>query len=131
MFSFEDIHQDSSMISVFFMDIGQRDRIPLNRIRELPEEFQYKPAFAIPCQLNHVCPLNGNDPTMWKAIDAVHDEFNRLMVNTETCHMREKHDQLYYTIEIDIPSKLKLSRFKDFPSVCGDLFPFDMWRYLQ
>ena len=89
------------------MDIGQRERIPVNRIRPLPEEFQYKPAFAIPCCLNQVCPSNGNDPTVWKAIDPVHDEFNRLMVNTVTCTMREKQDQSYYIVDIDIPSKYR------------------------
>ena len=93
------------MVYVFFMDIGQRERIPMNRIRQLPEEFQYKPAFAIPCSLNHVCPLNGNDSTAWKAIDIVHEEFNRLVVNTVTCHMRGQHDQSYYTIDIDILSR--------------------------
>lgn len=86
-------------------DVGQRERIPMDRICQLPEGFQYNPAFAIPCCLNNVCPLNGTDSSVWKAIDPVHEEFNRLMVNGATCQVRDKQDLLFYTVDIEILSK--------------------------
>ena len=70
-------------------------------MRLLPEEFECKPAFAIPCCLHNVFPLNGT----WKPTDQVHDEFNRLLISNVTCQVRAKHDQLDYDIEIEIPSK--------------------------
>jgi hypothetical protein len=106
-FSFlsKDFNSDPSKISVYFIDIGQREYISMNNIRSLPEEFQRKPAFAIPCCLYNVCPLNGNERSIWKPNDQVHDEFNRLMVNNVTCQVCAKQDQLYYDVQIDIPSE--------------------------
>lgn len=89
---------------MFFLDLGHREYVPINNIRLLSEEFFYKPAFAIPCSLSNTFPLNSMDQT-WKSNDPVHDEFNHLMINTQTCHVRKKHDQLYYDVEIDLVSK--------------------------
>jgi hypothetical protein len=93
-------------VCVYFTDIGQKESISINSIRLLPEEFQRKPAFAIPCSLYNVNPFNGNDQTLWKSNDQIHDELSRLIVNNVTCQVRAKHDQICYDIEIDIPSKL-------------------------
>jgi hypothetical protein len=99
------MNADPSKIFVYFIDIGQREYISVNNIRPLPEEFQCKPAFAIPCCLNNVYPLNGNKQLIWESNDQVHDEFNRLMVNNVTCQVYPKQDQLYYDVDIDIPSE--------------------------
>jgi len=104
-FLFKDVDYDTTKICVYFIDIGQREYIPINNIRPLPEEFQRKPTFAIPCRLYNVFPLNGNTQSIWNSDDQVHDEFNRLMVNNVTCQVRSKQDQLYYDVEIDIPSE--------------------------
>jgi hypothetical protein len=104
----KDINSDPSKLCVYFIDIGQREYIPINNIRPLPDEFQRKPAFAIACCLYNVCPLNGNEQLIWKSNDQVHDEFNRLMANNVTCRVRAKQDQLCYDVEIDIPSELFL-----------------------
>ncbi len=104
-FLFKDFNSDSTRICVYFIDIGQKENIPINNIRLLPEEFQCKPTFAIPCCLYNVYPLNGNNQTIWKSNDQVHDEFNRLMVNNVTCQVHSKYDQLCYDVEIDIPSE--------------------------
>jgi hypothetical protein len=74
----------------------------MNNIRELPIQFQSKPAFAIPCCLYNVSP---NEQSTWKLDDKVHDEFIKLMVNIFNCKVRSKQDQICYNVEIDNPSK--------------------------
>ncbi len=105
LFFLKDINTDPSKICIYFTDIGQREYISIDKIRPLPEEFQRKPAFAIPCCLNNVSPLNGNERSIWESNDPVHDEFNRLMVNIISCQVCAKQDQLYYDVDIDIPSE--------------------------
>jgi hypothetical protein len=102
---FKDISADSSKVPIYFIDIGQREYVSIDNLRPLPEEFERKPAFAIPCCLNHICPLNGNEQSIWELNDPIHDEFNRLMVNTVTCQIYAKQEQLYYDVNIDIHSK--------------------------
>ena len=102
---FEDWSADVSKICVYFTDVGQREYISINNIRPLPEEFQRKPAFAIPCRLHKVCPIDGNEQAGWNSDDPVHDEINRLMINNVTCKVCAKQDQICYDIEIEIPSK--------------------------
>lgn len=107
-FIFKDFTSDPSKFCVYFIDIGHRECIPINNIRILPEEFQLKPAFAIPCCLNNICPLNGNEQSTWRSNDPVHAEFNRLMINSVTCQVHGKQNQLYYDVQIEIPSKSSL-----------------------
>jgi hypothetical protein len=92
-------------VSVYFTDIGQRESISISNIRPLPEEFQGKPAFAIPCRLYKVCPIDGNEQSIWKSDDPVHDEIIRLMIHNITCKVCAKQDQICYDVEIEIPSK--------------------------
>lgn len=116
---------------MFLTDIGQRERISVDQIRLLPKGFEYNPAFAIPCCLNDVSPLNGTDASVWKAIDPIHEEFNRLMVNTVTCQVRDKQELLYYTVDIEISSKYERRRFVlDVFALNGRNSIFDKWRYL-
>ena len=102
---FKDINPTSSRICVFFTDIGQYEYTSIHNVRPLPEEFQRKPAFAIPCRLFNVCPTNFNEQSIWTSDDPVHDEITRLLTNNVTCKICAKHDQICYDIEIDIPSK--------------------------
>ncbi|CAF1303813.1 unnamed protein product [Rotaria sp. Silwood1] len=69
-------------VCVYFFDIGHIECITINNIHQLPQEFRSKPAFSIPCCLYNVCPINGNEQSIWKLDDKVYDEFIRLMVNT-------------------------------------------------
>ena len=102
---FKDINTDPLKVPIYFIDIGQRECISIDNLRPLPEEFQRKPAFAIPCCLNNICPLNGNEQSVWEPNDPVHDELNRLIVNNVTCQVCAKQEQLYYDVNIDIPSE--------------------------
>ncbi|CAF4634248.1 unnamed protein product, partial [Rotaria sp. Silwood1] len=45
-------------VCVYFFDIGHIECITINNIHQLPHEFRSKPAFAIPCCLYNVCPIN-------------------------------------------------------------------------
>jgi hypothetical protein len=101
----EDLSADSSKICVYFIDIGQKEFIPINNIRQIPEEFQRKPAFAVPCRLYNVYPINGNEQSIWKSNDQIHDELNRLLISNVSCEVRARQDQICYDVEIDIPSK--------------------------
>ncbi|CAF3339321.1 unnamed protein product [Rotaria sp. Silwood2] len=98
-----DVADDLSNLCVYFCDIGHIESISINNTRELPREFRSKPAFAIPCCLYHVCPMNGNEQSTWKLNDEVHDEFIKLMVNTVNCEVRSIHDQICYNVDINIP----------------------------
>jgi hypothetical protein len=105
-FVFKDFDDDLSKINVYFIDIGQTDFIPINDIRPLPNEFLCEPALAIPCRLYNICPMNGNEQSMWKSNDEVHDEFKKLMANNATCTVvRSKPDETSYAIEINIHRK--------------------------
>ncbi|CAF2066007.1 unnamed protein product, partial [Rotaria magnacalcarata] len=73
--------------------------------------FRSKPAFAIPCCLYNVCPINGNEQSIWKLDDKVHDEFIRLMINTVDCKVCSRQDQICYHVEIDIPKVGDLGTF--------------------
>jgi hypothetical protein len=110
-FSEIDFKPDSSDISVYFIDIGQREYISMKNIRPLPEEFRHKPAFAIPCRLYNIYSLNWNEQAIWKSNDPVHDEFNLLMANNVTCKVCAIEEQICYDVEIDIPSKSKIDSF--------------------
>ncbi|CAF4197039.1 unnamed protein product, partial [Rotaria sordida] len=77
-----DAEANLSNVCVYFVDIGHKERILINNIYELPIEFESKPAFSIPCCLYNVCPIDGNERSIWKLDDKVYDEFIRLMVNT-------------------------------------------------
>lgn len=91
-------------VCVYYVDIGQREYVPISNIRVLSEEFRHRPALAIPCHLHGVYPVGGDDQSIWKSDDPVHDEFNRLMVNNVTCKVYAKPDQTLYDVEIEIPS---------------------------
>lgn len=91
-------------LTVYFLDIGQYESVSVENIRSLSDEFYRKPAFAIPCSLSNLCPLDSNEQK-WKSNDPVHSEFNRLMIHTTSCHVRVQHDHLLYDVAIDIPSK--------------------------
>ncbi|CAF1033127.1 unnamed protein product [Rotaria sordida] len=106
-----DFTSDLTKICVYFIDIGQREYVSMNNIRQLPEEFHHKSALAIPCRLYNVYPINGNDQSIWESNDQVHDEFNRLMVNNVSCKVHIKQDQIIYDIEIDIPKIGDLGTF--------------------
>ncbi|CAF1434332.1 unnamed protein product [Adineta ricciae] len=106
-----DINLTSSRICVFFTDIGQYEYTSIHNIRPLPEEFQRKPAFAIPCRLFNVCPMNFNEQSIWTSDDPVHDEITRLLTNNVTCKICAKYDQICYDIEIDIPKAGDLGTF--------------------
>ena len=109
-----DCNPDLTKVRVFFLDIGLIEIVSINNIRPLPEEFQRKPAFAIPCRLFNVCPINGNEQSIWKSNDQIHDELNRLMVNNVSCEVRVKQNQICYDIQIDIPSESFLAcEFKE------------------
>ena len=101
----KDVATDLSNVRVYFCDIGHIERISINNIRELPIQFQSKPAFAIPCCLYNVCPINGNERSIWKLDDKVHDEFIKFMVNIVNCKVCSKQDHICYNVEIDNPSK--------------------------
>ena len=100
-----DFKPDFSQITVYYIDIGQREYIPIKNIRPLPEEFRHKPAFAIPCRLYNICAINGNDQSTWKFNDQVHDEFNLLMANNVACKVCAIEERICYDVEIDISSK--------------------------
>lgn len=106
---FEDISPDQSKLGVYFTDIGQMEYISITNARTLPEEYQRKPAFAIPCCLHNAYPLNGNEQLIWTSNDPVHEEFNIIMIKDVQCQVYSKQIQLYYDIQIDIPSKSKFS----------------------
>jgi hypothetical protein len=105
IFFFEDFNSDSTEICVYFVDVGQEENISITNIRPLPTEFIRQPAFAIPCRLYGIYPLNGNEKSIWKLDDQVHDEFNRLMANNASCKVCGIKEQICYDVEIDIPSK--------------------------
>ncbi|CAF1009511.1 unnamed protein product [Rotaria sordida] len=85
-----DAEANLSNVCVYFVDIGHKERILINNIYELPIEFESKPAFSIPCCLYNVCPIDGNERSIWKLDDKVYDEFIRLMVNTVNCTVCSK-----------------------------------------
>lgn len=65
-------------------------------------EFIRQPAFAIPCRLFGIVPLNSTD---WKLNDPVHNHFNQLFsdhANCQVCHVRK---EICYDVNIEIPSK--------------------------
>jgi hypothetical protein len=90
-------------ICVYFVDVGQEENISITNIRPLPSEFNRQPAFAIPCRLYGIQPLNSSEP--WKLDDPVHDEFNRLMGNIALCKVCNIKEQMCYDVSIDIPRK--------------------------
>ncbi|CAF4775348.1 unnamed protein product, partial [Rotaria sp. Silwood2] len=106
-----DVRDNLSNICVYVFDIGHIECITINDIRQLPQEFLSKPAFAIPCRLYNVCPINGNEQSIWKLDDKVHDKFIRLMVNTVNCKVCSKQDKICYDVEIDIPKVGDLGAF--------------------
>jgi hypothetical protein len=104
-FVFEDYNSDSTEIRVYFVDFGQEENISITNIRPLPAEFIRQPAFAIPCRLYGIYPLNGNEQSTWKLDDPVHDEFNKHKLDIASCKVCDIKEQICYDIQIDIPSK--------------------------
>ncbi|CAF4156881.1 unnamed protein product [Rotaria magnacalcarata] len=106
---------DLSNVCIYFVDIGHIECISINNIHQPPSKktikFRSKPAFAIPCCLYNVCPINGNEQSIWKLDDKVHDEFIRLMINTVDCKVCSRQDQICYHVEIDIPKVGDLGTF--------------------
>ncbi|CAF5073177.1 unnamed protein product [Rotaria magnacalcarata] len=100
-----DLNANGIDVYVYFVDVGQQEHIPITNIRPLSQEFIRQPAFAIPCRLYKICPLNGDERSAWKLNDPVHDEFNRLMANNANCKVCDRREQICYDVEIDIPSK--------------------------
>ncbi|CAF4415925.1 unnamed protein product [Rotaria socialis] len=101
-----DFSYDLQKFRIYFIDIGQIEFIPQNKLRQLPDEFLNEPALAIPCRLYNIGPINGNEQPIWKPDDKVHDEFQKLMVNYITCQVvRPQQDQVYYDVEIIVPGK--------------------------
>ena len=85
--------------------MGQEENISITNIRPLPAEFNRQPAFAIPCRLYGIYPLNSTDQSAWKPDDPVHDEFNRLMGNLALCQVCDIREQICYDVSIEIPRK--------------------------
>ncbi|CAM4898777.1 unnamed protein product [Rotaria socialis] len=106
-----DLNSNLMKIAVYYIDLGQRQYTSINSIRLLPEEFQFKPALAIPCRLYKVYPSNSNDQSQWQSDDRVHGEFNGRMVNNVTCTVIGNQDQVIYDVEIDIPKLGDLGKF--------------------
>ncbi|CAM4839507.1 unnamed protein product [Rotaria magnacalcarata] len=106
---------DLSNVCIYFVDIGHIECISINNIHQPPSKktikFRSKPAFAIPCCLYNVCPINGNEQSIWKLDDKVHDEFIRLMINPVDCKVCSRQDQICYHVEIDIPKVADLGTF--------------------
>ena len=92
-------------------------------------------AFAIPCRLYQIYPINGNEQSKWKSNDLVHDEFNRLMGNMVSCKVCGIEDQKCYDVEIDIPSKLIYFRLSASSIILTgqftDLFTFLSYVYIK
>ncbi|CAF2101598.1 unnamed protein product [Rotaria magnacalcarata] len=107
-----DFSYDLQKFRIYFIDIGQIEFIPKNKLRQLPDEFLNEPALAVPCRLYSIGPINGNEQPIWKPDDKVHDEFQRLMVNYITCQVVRLHqDQVYYDVEIIVPDIDDLGTF--------------------
>ena len=102
---FKDFNSDRTKIFVYFVDSGHQESISIENIRHLPSEFTRQPAFAIPCRLYQICPLNSNERLPWKNNDPVRDQFNLLMDSNAICKVCNIRDQTCYDIEIEFPGK--------------------------
>ncbi|CAM2713618.1 unnamed protein product [Rotaria socialis] len=98
-----DLNANGIDVCVYFVDVGQQENIPITNIRPLSQEFIRQPAFAIPCRLYKICPLNGDERSSWKLNDPVHHAFNQLMANNANCKVCDRKEQICYDVEIDIP----------------------------
>lgn len=89
-------------VSIYFVDFGQEEKISLGNIRPLPTEFVRQAAFAIPCRLFGIVPLNS---TEWKLDDPVHNQFSQLLSGNAYCQVCHVRDEICYDVDIEIPSK--------------------------
>ena len=89
-------------VSIYFVDFGQEEKVSLRNIRPLPAEFVRQPAFAIPCRLFGISPLNS---TEWRLDDPVHNHFNQLLSDKAFCQVCHVQDEICYDVDVDIPSK--------------------------
>jgi len=102
----KDSNSDETKICVYFIDIGQSEYISIHNIRILPQEFQLIPAFAIPCRLGDVYPIDENKQLIFQSNDPVHNEFIRLTASNINCTPYKQHEQIYYDVKINIDGKL-------------------------
>ncbi|CAF3570765.1 unnamed protein product [Rotaria sp. Silwood1] len=96
-------NSNETEVCIYFVDVGEQENISITNIRPLPQEFIRQPAFAIPCRLYQIYPLDGNEQLIWRSDDPVHDEFNRLMANNASCKVCDVKEQICYDVEIEIP----------------------------
>ena len=89
-------------VTIYFVDVGQDEKVSLQNIRPLPSEFVRQPAFAIPCRLFEILPLNSHE---WKMDDPVHNHFNQLLSADGFCRVRDVQQEICYEVQIEIPSK--------------------------
>ncbi|CAF4333299.1 unnamed protein product, partial [Adineta steineri] len=92
-------------VCVYFVDFGEQQTIALTNIRPLPQEFTRQPAFAIPCRLYDICPLNGTEHSTWNLDDPVHYECKSLMSDVMHCKVLDIKEQICYIIQVDIPNE--------------------------
>ncbi|CAF1167599.1 unnamed protein product, partial [Didymodactylos carnosus] len=90
-------------ICIYFVDVGQQQYVSRENIRPLPNDLSQQPAFAIPCRLFDICPLNGTDRSQWSLDDPLHEEFNQLMSHSANAKIRTVQDKICYEIDIEIP----------------------------
>lgn len=102
---FKDINLTANEVYVYFVDVGQQENVSIKNIRPLPQEFIRQPAFAIPCRLYKICPLNGDEQTLWKLNDPVHETFNQLMADNANCKVCDVREHICYDVDIAVPSK--------------------------
>jgi len=98
---FVDFDPNSTEVLVYFVDFGQQESISVTNIRPLPEKFIRQPAFAIPCRLYDICRYNGNEQSIWKSNDPVHDEFCRRISDIDKCKVCKVQEHICYDVEIE------------------------------
>jgi hypothetical protein len=102
VFIIKELPSNDRMAHIFHLDSGEETIQSLYSIRPLEASFCRQPAFAIPCRLHEIFPINREK---WEKDDPIHDEFRRMTNRTFNCRICHAEKFTYFDVNILTPGK--------------------------